>query len=406
MCPTDYCVKFDLLQTVPLNVPLYQERIGLFVILSLGMLTAVDFLDIHNNLSLPGEVIAGGLVQDVKVLNGPPGSQPIEEGSHDDEGGHSLKAILLYTGCAMAALIAIMMKLVYFDLGVSLTQPKLPPSPLEAEGQDAHSGHNKPRILLVKAKRRRVKLDSKSPPAVGPEQSTISDGSESEDPNSSPTDLLLTATSDSQLNQQTRLTPQDRDSDESEDGSRMVKPGVPPGRSLWETHAPKEFRIDPKRHFKHPLQISWNRGKAYDFSHSVLNMCIVVAGRIMEITLEEGHMNNTCRWALAISMSTYLLLCTLFLGMARGGPQGARRCSKQVRISIRILFALLILATGLLIEDAMSVVGLLTIHCGLLLVLVTQELYSRTFQLYRGPFNDKEVAAATSLPLLPVQHDS
>ena len=111
-------------------------------------------------------------------------------------------------------------------------------------------------------------------------------------------------------------------------------------------------------------------------------------------------MNNTCRWALAVSMSAYLLCCTLFFGMARGGPRGARRCSKQSRLSIRCVFALAFLATGLLIEDVMSVVGLLAIHCGLLLVLVTQELYSRTFRLYRGPFKNKGVAAATSLPLL------
>ena len=39
---TDSFLKIDLLHAVPLNVPLYQERIGLFVILSLGKTNATS----------------------------------------------------------------------------------------------------------------------------------------------------------------------------------------------------------------------------------------------------------------------------------------------------------------------------------------------------------------------------
>ena len=345
--------------------------------------------------TLAGEVIAGGLVQDVRVQHGLPGPEPsieiVGEGGGHGEEGHHLQGVLLYTGCAMAALIAILMKLVYFDLGVSLTQPKLPPSPFETEEEHHHHDHDHPHILVVKPKKRRIKKSDSGISSVSDPETPSSDGSLNgveleEAPGGDVSGLGGKA------------TPGSIGRVHSGHSVGSVKSASSKGPSPWETLAPKEFRIDPKRHFKHPLQISRYRGRSYALFHITLNMCIVVAGRIMEITLEEGHMNNTCRWALAVCMSTYLLLCTLFLGMARGGPQGARRCSKQVRISVRIFFVLLILATGLLIEDVMSVVGLLVIHCVLLFLLVVQELYSRTFRLYRGPFKDREVAVQTSLP--------
>ena len=355
----------------------------------------------------PGEVIAGGLVQDVKVGSGPHGPEPphghVGEGSGHGEEGHALSTVLLYTGCAMAALIAILMKLVYFDLGVSLTQPKLPPSPFETEEEHHHHDHDHPHILVVKPKKRRIKKSDSGISSVSDPETPSSDGSLNGVELEEAPGGDVSGGGEGKAGGQ--ATPGSIGRVHSGHSVRHTKSASSKGPSPWETLAPKEFRIDPKRHFRHPLQISRTRGKLYGLGHIVLNMCIVVAGRIMEITLEEGHMNNTCRWTLAVCMSAYLLACTLFLGMARGGPQGARRCSKQVRIGFRFFFALAFLATGLLVEDVMSVVGLLVIHCALLLVLVSQELYSRTFRLYRGPFKDKEIASATSLPLLSVHED-